>query len=285
MVFCDPGNRSHLMKKYLALSALLASVSAAPASAQVMDSQTYRMMAAQSDAFEIASSQLALERSRNPVVRRYAENMIRDHGMTSQALNGGRPVYSASGEFIGGSLGGTLAGAGIGALVGGPVGAAVGAGVGATAGATAGAAASGSPGTAGGTATGALAGAGVGAVVGGPVGAAVGAGVGATTGATAGRAADVQSTGSVTPIRLGVPLSPEKTAMLNQLASTSGPQFDRLYGQAQRMAHQEALALHSGYAQAGNDPSLRQFAASVVPHLEHHAADAQRLPGGTARRR
>jgi predicted outer membrane protein len=95
----------------------------------------------------------------------------------------------------------------------------------------------------------------------------------------------VQSTGSVTPIRLGMPLSPEKTAMLNQLASTSGPQFDRLYGQAQRMAHQEALALHSGYAQAGNDPSLRQFAASVVPHLEHHAADAQRLPGGTARRR
>ena len=130
------------MKQYLALSALLASVSAVPASAQVLDSQTYRMMAAQSDAFEIASSQLALERSRNPTVRRYAENMIRDHGMTSQALNGGRPVYTASGEFIGGSLGGTLAGAGIGALVGGPVGAAVGAGVGATAGATAGAAAS-----------------------------------------------------------------------------------------------------------------------------------------------
>ncbi|WP_114945776.1 DUF4142 domain-containing protein [Microvirga calopogonii] len=273
------------MKKYLPLAALLASVSAVPASAQIMDSQTYRTMASQADAFEIATSQLALERSRNPVVRRYAENMIRDHGMTSQALNGGRPVYSASGEFLGGTVGGTLAGAGIGALVGGPVGAAVGAGVGATAGATAGAATAGAPGTAGGTATGALAGAGVGALVGGPVGAAVGAGVGATTGAAAGTAADVQATGSVTPVRLGVPLPPDKMAMLNQLASTSGPQFDRLYGQAQRMAHQEALALHSGYAQAGNDPSLRQFAASVVPHLEHHAADAQRLPGGTTRRR
>lgn len=273
------------MEKHLALAVLLASVSAVPLSAQVapaqvMDSQTYRMMAAQSDAFEIASSQLALERSRNPAVRRYAETMIKDHGMTSQALNGGRPVYTASGQFIGGSL----AGAGIGALIGGPVGAAVGAGVGATTGAAAGAAASGTPGTAGGTATGALAGAGVGAVVGGPVGAAVGAGVGATTGAAAGRAGDVQATGSVTPIRLGVPLSPEKTAMLNQLAATSGPQFDRLYGQAQRTGHQEALALHSGYAQAGNDPGLRQFAASVVPHIEHHLADAQRLPGGTARR-
>ena len=235
------------MKKYVALAALLASVSAAPAYAQMMapagspmvlDSQTYRMMAAQSDAFEIASSQLALERSRNPAVRRYAQNMIQDHTMTSQALNGGRAVYSASGEFIGGSMSGTLAGAGIGALVGGPVGAAVGAGIGAAAGATAGAA-----------------------------------------------AGDIQATGSVTPIRLGVPLSPEKTAMLNQLASTSGPQFDRLYGQAQRMGHQEALALHTSYAQAGNDPSLRQFAASVVPHIEHHLEDSQRLPGGTVSRR
>jgi predicted outer membrane protein len=271
------------MKKYVALAALLASVSA-PAFAQTMDSRTYRMMAAQADAFEIASSQLALERSRNSIVRRYAQNMIQDHGMTSQALNGGRPVYSASGEWLGGSVGGTLAGAGIGALVGGPVGAAVGAGVGATAGAAAAAPRSG-PGTGAGTATGALTGAGVGALVGGPVGAAVGAGVGATTGAAAGRTADVQATGSITPIRLGVPLSPEKTAMLNQLASTSGPQFDRLYGQAQRMAHQEALALHSTYAQTGADPSLRQFAASVIPHLENHAADAQRLPGGTVSRR
>jgi predicted outer membrane protein len=95
----------------------------------------------------------------------------------------------------------------------------------------------------------------------------------------------VQATGSVTPIRLGVPLSPEKTAMLNQLASTSGPQFDRLYGQAQRMAHQEALGLYTAYAQTGTDPALRQFAASVIPHLQHHYADAQRLPGGTAARR
>ncbi|SCY01414.1 DUF4142 domain-containing protein [Microvirga guangxiensis] len=270
------------MKKHVVLAALLASISA-PAFAQtVMDSQTYRTMAAQSDAFEIASSQLALQRSRNPNVRRFAQDMIRDHGVTSQALNGGRAVYSASGDFIPGSVGGTLAGAGIGALIGGPVGAAVGAGVGATAGATAGAAAA-SPNAAGGTTAGALTGAGVGALVGGPVGAAVGAGVGATTGAAAG-AADVQSTGSVTPIRLGVPLSPEKTAMLNELASASGPQFDRLYGQYQRMAHQEALNLHASYAQAGGDPSLRQFAASVVPHIEHHLAETRRLPGGTAAR-
>jgi predicted outer membrane protein len=224
------------MKKYLAAAALLASVST-PAFAQMMDSQTFRMMASQSDAFEIASSRLALERSRNPRVLAYAQNMIQDHGMTSQALNGGRAVYSQSGEFVGGAVGSTLAGAGIGALVAGPV------------------------------------------------GAAVGAGVGATAGAAASRSGEVQATGSVTPMRLGAPLDAEKTAMLNQLASTSGPQFDRLYGQAQRMAHQQALALYTSYAQNGTDPALRQFATSVIPHLEHHYSDAQRLPGGAMRRR
>jgi predicted outer membrane protein len=86
-------------------------------------------------------------------------------------------------------------------------------------------------------------------------------------------------------MQLPVQLDAQKSAMLNQLASTSGPQFDRLYGQAQRMAHQEALALYTGYAQSGTDPALRQFATSVIPHLEHHAADANRLPGGSARRR
>lgn len=224
------------MKKYLALAALAASISA-PAVAQTMDSQTFRAMAMQSDAFEIASSRLALERSRNPAVRSYAQMMIKDHGMTSEALNGGRAVYSATGEMVPGAVSGTLAGAGIGALVGGPV------------------------------------------------GAAVGAGIGATAGATAGAARDVQSTGAISTMQLPVQLDAEKSAMLNQMASTSGPQFDRLYGQAQRMGHQQALAMYQTYAQTGTDPALRQFAASVVPHLEHHAMEARRLPGANAPRR
>jgi predicted outer membrane protein len=219
------------MKKHIALAALLASVSA-PAFAQTMDSQTFRQMAMQSDAFEIASSRLALERSRNPRVQDYAQNMIADHSQTSQALNGGRAVYSSTGEFMGSTVTGTLAGAGVGALVAGPVGAAVGAGVGATAGAA----------------------------------------------ASSGQAASA-------PMRMGVQLDPEKTAMLNQLASTSGPQFDRLYGQAQRMAHQETLGLYQAYAQNGTDPSLRQYAQSVIPHLEQHLANTRSLPGAASGRR
>ena len=266
------------MKKYVALAALMASL-AGPAVAQTapqmavpVDREGFRMVAMMSDSFEIASSQLALERSRNPRVLSYAQNMIRDHAMTSQALNGGTAVYAANGSAVGGAVTGTLAGAGIGALVGGPVGAAVGAGIGASAGTTAAA-----PATAGGTATGALAGAGVGALVGGPVGAVVGAGVGATTGATAGA---VQTTGSVAaPVRTAVPLDARKQAMLAQLASTSGPAFDRLYGQMQRMAHQEALAMYTAYSQNGADPAMVTFARSVIPHLQNHLALASRLPG------
>jgi predicted outer membrane protein len=228
------------MKKYIALAALLTTVSA-PAFAQSMDSATFRQMASQSDAFEIAASRLALERSQNPRVRTFAQQMIADHSQSSQALNGGKAMYSANGEWLGSTATGTLAGAGIGALVGGPVGAAVGAGVGATAGTVAGA-----------------------------------AGAGAQP-----KPGDVQATGSVAPMRIGVPLDAEKTAMLNELASANGRQFDRLYGRYQQAAHQQALNLYQSYAQNGSDRSLMTFAQSVIPHLQQHLAEARRLPGAT----
>jgi predicted outer membrane protein len=269
------------MKKYMALGALMASL-ASPALAQTapmavpLDRAGFRQMAMASDGFEIASSRLALERSRNPRVRAFAREMITDHGATSAALNGGTQVYTAEGDILGGTATGALAGAGIGALVGGPVGAAVGAGIGGATGATAGAAAAPGP-QAGGTVAGTLAGAGVGAMVGGPVGAAVGAGIGATTGAVAGAA---DQTGSIsTPIRTAVPLTPEESAMLNRLANARGRQFDRLYGQYQRDAHRKALAMFQAYAANGSDPAMVQFTQSVIPHLEQHLAMARRLPG------
>jgi predicted outer membrane protein len=228
------------MKKYVVLTALIAGVSV-PAFAQTMDPTSFRQMASQGDAFEIAASRMALERSHNPRVRAFAQKMITDHGQTSQALNGGRAVYSASGEWLGTAATGTLAGAGIGALMGGPVGAAVGAGVGAAAGTVA--------------------------------------------GATTTKPAEVQATGSVAaPMRMGVPLDAQKTAMLNELASSRGGQFDRLYGRYQQEAHREALSSYQSYAQSGTDPSLVAFAKSVVPHLEQHLADANRLPGASRTR-
>jgi predicted outer membrane protein len=222
------------MKRQIALAALVAAL-ASPLAAQTtmapagapLTREGFRQMAMMADSFEIASSRLALERTRNPRVLAYARNMIQDHSMTSQALNGGRAVYGAGGELAG-------------------------------------------------TATGALAGAGIGAVVGGPVGAAVGAGIGGAAAAAA------ETTGAAAaPIQVATPLDARKTAMLNELAAASGSRFDRLYGQAQRMAHQEALGLFTAYAQSGSDPQMVAFAQSVIPHLEQHLAAARRLPGGS----
>ena len=134
------------MKKYVALAALMAAV-ASPAAAQQMMAPgasmaspgmamaapmavpltpaTYRQMAMISDSFEIQSSSLALERSRNPRIRNYAQTMISHHSATSQALMGGTGM-------AGGTTSRALTGAVVGGLVAGPVGAAVGAGVGAT---------------------------------------------------------------------------------------------------------------------------------------------------------
>ena len=126
------------MKKYLALAALTAAISA-PAAAQQMRApaapmagpvapltpQTFRKMAVISDTFELESSRLALERSNNPRVRAFAQRMIQDHTMTSQALMGGASAGIPPATGI-------VTGAVVGGLVGGPVGAVVGGAVGGT---------------------------------------------------------------------------------------------------------------------------------------------------------
>ena len=98
--------------------------------------------------------------------------------------------------------------------------------------------------------------------------------------------ADTMTTGSIAsaPMQTAVPLDAEKTEWLNRLATAEGAQFDRLYGQSQRAAHRETLALYRSYAANGTDPATVEFARSTVPHLQHHLADANRLPGGSTRR-
>jgi predicted outer membrane protein len=226
--------RRYLVKRLSGIALLIAL--ALPASAQTAGPsmmaptgrEEFRQRAMMSDAFEIASSRLALERSRNARVRSYAQQMIADHRSTSEALNGGTAVYSPTGDIVGNSVTGGLVGAGVGALVGGPVGAAVGAGIGAAAGVTTGAA----------------------------------------------------SRGGTSASQAGVALDSNQSATLQQLAAARGPRFDRLYGRAQRVAHQEALALYTSYARSGQDPSMVAFARSVVPHLKQHYEVARRLPGG-----
>ena len=56
-----------------------------PPSVSAQD-QKFMDQAASSDLFEIQSSQLALQRSRNPRTRSYAQHIIDDHTMASQRL-------------------------------------------------------------------------------------------------------------------------------------------------------------------------------------------------------
>ncbi|RVT90444.1 DUF4142 domain-containing protein [Sphingomonas crocodyli] len=78
-------------------------------------------------------------------------------------------------------------------------------------------------------------------------------------------------------------LSADKAAKLTLLRKAPRDQFDNLYLQQQAEAHQEAWALHKGYATDGTDPALKQVASTAVPVIERHLTHAkQLLPAGLA---
>ena len=136
-----------MLKNYAAASALVLALST-PALAQ--NANDFRMQSMQANAFEVQSSQIALSKSRNPRVRSYAQEVIRDHRAANVALAGGRSGAMAAGDQgLGGlitapiAVAGSAVGAGVGAatgvvggtLSGGPVGGLQGAGAGAANGA------------------------------------------------------------------------------------------------------------------------------------------------------
>ncbi len=69
-------------------------------------------------------------------------------------------------------------------------------------------------------------------------------------------------------------LGPQKRAMVQQLEGQTGAAFDQLYIRQQVSAHQEALALHTNYARAGDVASLRASAGAAVPIVTDHLAEA-----------
>lgn len=73
----------------------------------------------------------------------------------------------------------------------------------------------------------------------------------------------------------GLPAKPPKlnatqTANMKALTSAQGAARDRLYLQQQGTSHQQALALHQGYSQAGTEPHLKAAATKAVPIVQHH---------------
>lgn len=228
-----------MIKNYLALTAIVAAI-ATPAAAQTMQGD-FRLAAMQANAFEIQSSQIAIDKSRDPGVLRFARDAVRDHRAANVALAGGEENLRGRGGVVGGLIEAPFA------VAGGAVGAATG--------------------VVGGT------------LSGGPVGGVEGLGSGAAQGARAGSRAvsgDVETTAGTT---LVAP-NPQQQQMLSELAATpAGPRFDRLYGRMQVQAHEMAIGMYQSYASTGTNPALRAHAEQALPVLQGHYRMAQSLPG------
>ncbi|MEJ1936758.1 DUF4142 domain-containing protein [Nostoc sp. NIES-2111] len=76
-------------------------------------------------------------------------------------------------------------------------------------------------------------------------------------------------------------LDPRHAAMLEKLRATPADAFDAAYMTMQAQAHEEAVALFSGYAANGDDPALRTFASRTLPTLKAHARMVEQITGET----
>ncbi|MTW17937.1 DUF4142 domain-containing protein [Rhodoplanes serenus] len=72
-------------------------------------------------------------------------------------------------------------------------------------------------------------------------------------------------------------LDDEHRQKLERLRGLSGKAFEDAYETMQVEAHQTAVQLFSAYAQGGDDPELKQWAAKTLPELERHLGMAEKL--------
>lgn len=82
---------------------------------------------------------------------------------------------------------------------------------------------------------------------------------------------DVKRAAAASRIAVPAPkLEPAQAQMIAELRRATGTQRDRLYVTQQRTAHQQALALHGGYARSGTAAPLKTVAAATAPVVQHH---------------
>jgi putative membrane protein len=72
-------------------------------------------------------------------------------------------------------------------------------------------------------------------------------------------------------------LDERRQGLLDNLNTTPAVQFDKVYLTQQVAAHEEAVTLHRGYADGGEDAGLKGHAAKVLPKIEAHLRKAQEL--------
>ena len=83
-------------------------------------------------------------------------------------------------------------------------------------------------------------------------------------------------------IKVDIPtrLDSEHQKLIDDLNSASAKDFDKTYASQQVDAHQNAVKLFKKYAEDGDDPDVKQFAAKTLPAIEHHLDEAKKLPSG-----
>jgi putative membrane protein len=72
-------------------------------------------------------------------------------------------------------------------------------------------------------------------------------------------------------------LDAEHKKILDDLRAKNGKDFDQAYDHGQGQAHQTAVNMFEKYAQSGDNPDLKQWAAKTLPHLKEHLAMAEKL--------
>ena len=85
--------------------------------------------------------------------------------------------------------------------------------------------------------------------------------------------AELKTAASQAKVTVAPRLDAEKQAMLDQLKAANGADFDRLFLQQQKTAHQKALGVLQAFAAGGDAEPLKAFAKKtsgvVQGHIEH----------------
>jgi putative membrane protein len=72
-------------------------------------------------------------------------------------------------------------------------------------------------------------------------------------------------------------LDNRREGMLKHLREAPADDFDKTYLDQQRLAHREAVTLHEGYAENGDNPQLQSVAIGGLPMIQRHLRAIDRI--------
>lgn len=82
-----------------------------------------------------------------------------------------------------------------------------------------------------------------------------------------------------TPVVRPAALDPRHQAMIDDLTTAQGPEFDRRFVVQQVAVHREAITLLQNYARNGDNPALRQLAQRSLQAAQAGLQSLRTLPG------